>query len=316
MSIQLLCTCSWTGRVKDELLGKRVRCPNCKEAILVTIKRDSPSMPKKPPIASNASKNRERQKKGPSSRQLQSEKTKECPACDQANPLTSTLCRYCGEFLDGKDVSLNKSSYSESQPSYDYGDETFSTDDDNPFKAPTSLPPRQSARAQNQPSSRPAKSQSGVSPASGGQEFATPVQRIRARIFDGLIAILVGLVSVVPLIIGIQNINAGRTGNDMVWTALIWALVCWVVFLVWWIRLACRGKSPGKQQIGIHVLDLETGQPAGFLRNYLIRDFLVGIIYGIPVVGSIFLIAEIVMLFLPARRTVRDLIANTSVVQD
>jgi uncharacterized RDD family membrane protein YckC len=58
------------------------------------------------------------------------------------------------------------------------------------------------------------------------------------------------------------------------------------------------------------------GQPAGFLRNYLIRDFLVGIIYGIPVVGSIFLIAEIVMLFLPARRTVRDLIANTSVVQD
>jgi uncharacterized RDD family membrane protein YckC len=86
---------------------------------------------------------------------------------------------------------------------------------------------------------------------------------------------------------------------------------------VWCIQLWCQGKTPGKQAVGIRVIDLETGQPAGFLRNGLLRELLVSwFIYPLPFIGIVFQLAEIIMLFQPGRRTPRDLMACTIVVRD
>ena len=133
---------------------------------------------------------------------------------------------------------------------------------------------------------------------------------------DRLLGVLVILISIAPLHLHQGSVRAIASDSAIAAIALVWVLGCPVVYMVWYIRLLCRGKTPGKQLIGIHVRDLETGQPAGFLQTGLIREFLVHIIYLIPLVGLIFLIAEIVMLFQPERRTPRDLMANTSVVRD
>ena len=187
---------------------------------------------------------------------------------------------------------------------------------DNPYQTPTTLPPRQSVGSRNHSGSRPAQSQLGLLQASEGMDLATPGERFRARIMDRLLGVLVILISIAPLHLHQGSVRAIASDSAIAAIALVWVLGCPVVYMVWYIRLLCRGKTPGKQLIGIHVRDLETGQPAGFLQTGLIREFLVHIIYLIPLVGLIFLIAEIVMLFQPERRTPRDLMANTSVVRD
>jgi uncharacterized RDD family membrane protein YckC len=317
MPIQLTCSCSWTGHVKDELLGKRVRCPKCKEPILVSVNSSPPPPARRAKtVATSAAKKPEDLKQRSSGKELPGRKNKDCPACAQSNPSSSTLCRYCGEFLDGRDASFSAGSHSDTYRSYDKDNEDFSSDDENPFRAPNSLPQQRTVGGQNHDWRSP------TGQTTGGRNLATAGQRVRARIMDGLLVFVLYLISCTPMFfVGAHtaryaHIPGYEANGGLAALALIWALGCFIAYAVWCIRLACRGKSPGKQQVGIHVLDLETGQPAGFLRNFLVREFLVGIIYGIPLIGLIFLIAEVVMLLQPARRTPRDLMANTSVVED
>jgi uncharacterized RDD family membrane protein YckC len=315
MPIQLTCSCSWTGRVKDELVGKRVRCPKCKEPILVSVNSSPPPAPRAKTVATSAAKKTEHLKQRSSERVLQGTKTKDCPACAQSNPSSSTLCRYCGEFLDGRDVSFDAGSHSDSYRSSDKDNEDFSSDDDNPFSAPNSLPPRRPVRGQNQAWRSPAPQ------TTEGRNLATAGQRIQARIMDNVLVFGLYLISCTPLFFvdGLNSryahIPGHKANGSLAAIAIMWALGCFIAYTIWYLRLACRGKSPGKQQIGIQVLDLETGQPAGFTRTFLLREVVVAIIYCIPLVNLVCLIAEFVMLFQPARRTLRDLIANTSVVQ-
>ncbi|MBI4615019.1 MAG: DUF4190 domain-containing protein [Planctomycetes bacterium] len=75
MAIELSCACGHRMRVKDELGGKKIRCPKCAAPIVV----QSAAVP----VSSH------------------DPATKACPVCGEPILATASKCKHCGEYLSG-----------------------------------------------------------------------------------------------------------------------------------------------------------------------------------------------------------------------
>lgn len=86
-------------------------------------------------------------------------------------------------------------------------------------------------------------------------------------------------------------------------------LVGWVAWLVWWVKAATRGTSPGKAMLGLVVADVRTGQPVG-LGRMLVREipakWVSGLVLGL---GFLWVLAR------PDRRGWHDLLTGTIVTR-
>ncbi|MGE0610502.1 MAG: RDD family protein [Pirellulales bacterium] len=78
--------------------------------------------------------------------------------------------------------------------------------------------------------------------------------------------------------------------------------------------LATRSQTVGKYIMKTQIVDYQTGLPADFVKSFLMRALVNGLICGIPCVGSIYAIVDICYIFSAEHRCLHDLLAGTVVV--
>ncbi len=81
--------------------------------------------------------------------------------------------------------------------------------------------------------------------------------------------------------------------------------------------LATRSQSIGKYLVNTQIMDYETGEPASFVRTFLLRTIVHGIVSAvagcIPVIGGCYGLIDILFIFGEERRCIHDHIAGTYV---
>jgi uncharacterized RDD family membrane protein YckC len=87
-----------------------------------------------------------------------------------------------------------------------------------------------------------------------------------------------------------------------------------VLLAVQAVLLAVRGQSIGNLLVRTRIVRAPGGEPAGFLRAFLLRGCLARIIRHLPFVGGIFWIVDSCFIFREDRRCLHDLIAGTKVI--
>jgi uncharacterized RDD family membrane protein YckC len=100
---------------------------------------------------------------------------------------------------------------------------------------------------------------------------------------------------------------------------VIWMVIVGLVGLVLNIYLlATRSQSIGKYLIRTQIHAIETNQPANFVKTFLLRGVVNGLIAGvlgcIPFLGLVYQLVDACFIFREDRRCLHDLIAGTKVV--
>jgi uncharacterized RDD family membrane protein YckC len=167
----------------------------------------------------------------------------------------------------------------------------------------------------NNPYSTP--SYTDMSPMNSGNQ--PPLASLGKRFLGALVDGLSGLVFVGPgyglMIAGTIN---SPNQNEVPVLALVGmgllAIGALALLGVQLYLLATRSQSLGKVIVKTQIWDVTTGQPAGFVKSFLIRALVNGLIGGIPCVGAIYSIVDICFIFREDRRCIHDLLASTVVL--
>jgi uncharacterized RDD family membrane protein YckC len=130
-----------------------------------------------------------------------------------------------------------------------------------------------------------------------------------------LVAVLLDSVVALPLVIlGVVVAVAGK-GNDTLVAIGIGVVVLAAIALVVYqiVLLSTRGQTLGKRWMKVKIVALDGTNP-GFVKAVLLRAFVNGLIGGVPYLGMIYSLVDILMIFREDRRCIHDLIAGTRVV--
>jgi uncharacterized RDD family membrane protein YckC len=160
----------------------------------------------------------------------------------------------------------------------------------------------------------------------GGQELADRGVRLLAVLADSAMA-LVACLPAVTLIIQLikMDVESKRGGEaaevqmeammeSMNWTGPIIAGVLLLALTIANLYfLTTRGQTLGKMVCKIRIVDL-AGQNPGFVKAFLLRSLVPGIIGAVPFLGPFFSLADPLFIFREDRRCIHDLIAGTRVV--
>lgn len=138
-------------------------------------------------------------------------------------------------------------------------------------------------------------------------------QRFGAAMLDGLVA----TVCVTPIIFGMA-LSGTENANPSTTAVILYslgglALLSMVIYNL--VRLTQHGQTIGKKWVNIRIASFEDQSNPGFVKAVLLRGFVNGIIASIPVLGPIYSLVDICMIFREDRRCIHDLLAGTQVVQ-
>ncbi|MDI1320343.1 MAG: RDD family protein [bacterium] len=79
--------------------------------------------------------------------------------------------------------------------------------------------------------------------------------------------------------------------------------------------LVTRGQTLGKKFLGIKIVTYPDESNPGFVKVWLLRAFVNGIIGAIPMIGGIYTLVDLCFIFRDDKRCIHDLIAGTQVVK-
>jgi uncharacterized RDD family membrane protein YckC len=79
--------------------------------------------------------------------------------------------------------------------------------------------------------------------------------------------------------------------------------------------LTTRGQTMGKKLLGIKIVNFDDESNPGFVKAFLLRAFVNGLIGSIPVIGLAYSLTDICFIFRADRRCLHDLLAGTKVVK-
>jgi uncharacterized RDD family membrane protein YckC len=101
----------------------------------------------------------------------------------------------------------------------------------------------------------------------------------------------------------------GTGPGQLAATFLVFALVALQSFLV-----ATSGQSIGKRVARVRIVQA-SGEPAGFVRGVLLRNWIFHGLAYIPMAGPLLLLADVLFIFRDDRRCIHDLVADTKVIR-
>ncbi|MBI2498510.1 MAG: RDD family protein, partial [Opitutae bacterium] len=152
--------------------------------------------------------------------------------------------------------------------------------------------------------------------AAGGAELAGRWQRLGAAVLDGIIGCAFALPGGAMLLLGGVMAKGSHSANPtlllpgfLVLGAGILALVIIQIYL-----LVTRGQTIGKKLLGIKIVTYPDEANPGFVKVWLLRSFVNGLIGAIPMVGGVYSLVDVCFIFREDRRCIHDLIAGTQVV--
>jgi uncharacterized RDD family membrane protein YckC len=79
--------------------------------------------------------------------------------------------------------------------------------------------------------------------------------------------------------------------------------------------LVTRGQTMGKKLLGIRIVSFEDESNPGFVKVFLLRMLVNGVIGAVPFIGVAYSLIDILFIFRDDRRCIHDLIAGTKVVK-
>lgn len=144
------------------------------------------------------------------------------------------------------------------------------------------------------------------------KELASRWLRLGGAVLDGIIMMVIELP--VMFMFGIFNQVSEGQGMTMGQLAafFVFHLMAFAAVNGW--LLAKRGQTVGKMIVGTRIVDLN-GNLRPFKIIFFIRYALVGFLASIPLLGSLFSLANALFIFRSDKRCLHDLIAGTKVVQ-
>lgn len=103
---------------------------------------------------------------------------------------------------------------------------------------------------------------------------------------------------------------------ELMQTGLLITMPLVLALAVVQLVLLARGLTVGKWRLGLRITDTD-GVPAGLERSVLLRMVVFAILFGIPVIGWLVIpLVDVSLLFGEDRRSLKDLVAGTLVVDD
>jgi uncharacterized RDD family membrane protein YckC len=164
----------------------------------------------------------------------------------------------------------------------------------NPYAAPTETPAYDFAR-----------------PAYGDNyALATLGQRFAGNMIDGLVLLVPIIMVVIPLgAVEAGDADASSTLLLGVGGLLIAALIGVQCFLI-----STRGQTIGKRLVRTKIVRLDGSDP-GFVYGVLLRGLIGQSLGAVPFVGNVYSLVDTLCIFKQDRRTLRDMIAGTRVIQ-
>ncbi|WP_395747774.1 RDD family protein [Prosthecobacter sp.] len=150
----------------------------------------------------------------------------------------------------------------------------------------------------------------------GNVQLADLGKRLGAALLDGLLgAILVG----VPYGFFIFAMSDNGRQPELNPTAMIAGGCMLLGFLALLVinivMLATRGQTPGKRVLGIRIATYPGAEKPGFVKAFLLRALVNGLIGAVPCLGPIYSLVDICFIFQTDRRCIHDLIAGTHVIE-
>ncbi len=145
--------------------------------------------------------------------------------------------------------------------------------------------------------------------------------RLGAYLLDQLIALVLILPGLWKLLQPfMKDLEAGKAPTPEELLAnfapalplLIIPLLAFVIVQV--VMLVKNGQTIGKKMLGIRIVKLDGSNP-GFTNVIIMRGILPGLIGGIPMVGPVFSLIDVLLIFREDHRCVHDMIAGTIVVE-
>ncbi len=149
-----------------------------------------------------------------------------------------------------------------------------------------------------------------------GQELASRWLRLGAAILDSII----GSIFLTPGLAILFTAGVFTTPNTPNPALLLAGFVTTgaAIVLLLGIQiylLVTRGQTLGKKFLGIKIVSFEDGSNPGFVKIFLLRVFVNGLIGAVPFIGIGYNLADILFIFRDDRRCIHDLIAGTKVVK-
>lgn len=143
-------------------------------------------------------------------------------------------------------------------------------------------------------------------------------QRFTGALIDGLFPVILGIPGFALLVLGLPAQPDGPNGAEPSPIFYIGMLLLGVTSLACLIvqiyLMAKRSQTIGKLYAKTKVFDFETHQPATFFQIFLMRLFVNQLIGGLPCVGPIYGLADVLYIFSEDRRCLHDKLAGTYVV--
>ncbi|SJM69850.1 RDD family protein [Psychrobacter piechaudii] len=162
-------------------------------------------------------------------------------------------------------------------------------------------------------------------PSSSTNELATIGNRVIAVSIDALLL----MACYIPFLSGLNYDFAAisETAGDMEkMTQLVQSVpehlssltsvLFLVLFFLQLMLLIKRGQTIGKTVMGIRIVDVKTQKPASITNVILLRSLVTSALYALPGIGTLFLIADFVVMVINKQRlSIHDKLAKTMVVK-
>jgi uncharacterized RDD family membrane protein YckC len=147
------------------------------------------------------------------------------------------------------------------------------------------------------------------------QLLATPGQRFAGNLIDTIVLIVPGVFAYLPIIELEAVAESSPDFDTKAWIMMgVSGLVVLAIGLTQCVMISNTGQSIGKRLVKTKVVRLDGSNP-GFFYGVFMRGF-VGRLGGfIPVIGNLYNLVDALYVFRADRRTIRDQIAGTRVIQ-
>jgi uncharacterized RDD family membrane protein YckC len=142
----------------------------------------------------------------------------------------------------------------------------------------------------------------------GDRPLAARGDRLVAQLLDALVYLLP-----VPAAFLIAAGLGGGAGATFL-RLLLWATGTVAVWCVQVALLTLRGQTLGKKVLGLRVVDHDGSNP-GFVRAVALRQVVPGLLAGVPILGMLFALVDLLCIFGEERRCLHDWLAGTKVVE-